>query len=274
MPKYAVLNLEDSIAWDERTFSTMFIERLREEGDMWVAIDNFSIEQPDIDYLLSFDGVVMTGSHVNIRDELPWVVGPLYSFIRRAAELGSPRVYGGCFGCQAISAALGGTVSGNPSGKFEVGLERIRLLRREGEPSPDPPQAADPLQEACRSFAQRWHEDMVGKKSELNMIVSHGFYAATLPPDGILLADSASCPAEIFVAGKHRNLLACQSHPEFDYGFCIISRILKRLVEGKRVDEEQEKKCCCEADDFDREDSDCFLRFVKMFLKPTTTSSE
>ena len=95
----------------------------------------------------------------------------------------------------------------------------------------------------------------------------HGYYASCLPPGALLLAESDSCPAELFVAGPLRSVLACQSHPEFDYGHCLEDRILKRLLEGGRIDEETARKVREDGKLFDRVDSDEFLDFVSAFLR-------
>jgi GMP synthase-like glutamine amidotransferase len=57
------------------------------------------------------------------------------------------------------------------------------------------------------------------------------------------LASSSSCENEIFCCGTNNNILACQSHPEFDKVFCIDERIWPAVVEkNKRLDEESQLK--------------------------------
>jgi len=174
---------------------------------------------PSIESIVrQYQGVVLTGSRFNVREraELPWF-DSLISFIRQAADRGRPRVYGGCFGHQCIAFALGGCVDYNPLNKFILRNEEIRLL-----PS--------------------FHELLVGARGaveeKLKIIVSHGDCVTTLPPDSILLAYSDSCAYEMFVVGKEQSVLACQSHPEFSYEYCVQDRIWPSVVEiNKKLSE-------------------------------------
>jgi len=59
-----------------------------------------------------YKGVVITGSRFNVRDSLPWY-SRLKEEIVLASERGTPKVFGGCFGHQFVSYALGGSVDFN-----------------------------------------------------------------------------------------------------------------------------------------------------------------
>ncbi|KAJ8609493.1 hypothetical protein CTAYLR_005451 [Chrysophaeum taylorii] len=140
----------------------------------------------------AFAGVVIGGSRHNVTDGLAWMPG-LFDFIRRCAEYPAVRVVAVCFGCQAVAAALDGEVGFNPTGKFRYTRERIRV------------------------DTATW--DVLPK--ELSLMVAHGQQVTRRPPESTLVADSHGSPNELFFAGKHRNILCCQSHPEFDPEHCI-----------------------------------------------------
>jgi anthranilate/para-aminobenzoate synthase component II len=74
----------------------------------------------------AFDGIVITVSHYNIRDNKPWF-SSLCELICTAAKEGYPRIYGGCFGCQIIAHALGGHVDRNPNQKFILRAESVTI---------------------------------------------------------------------------------------------------------------------------------------------------
>jgi len=87
-------------------------------------------------------------------------------------------------------------------------------------------------------------------KPSLTLLVSHGDCVHELPPNAELLAKSDSCCHEMFIAGTQRNILACQSHPEFDLQYCIYDRIWPAVVEkNHRLSsiEQEEAKATFEA---------------------------
>lgn len=78
-----------------------------------------------------FDGWIVTGSPASVHDGDLWI-GTLLDLIRRLAA-DKAKVFGACFGHQAIAVALGGAVGDNPGGwvlgltETEIGGEPIRL---------------------------------------------------------------------------------------------------------------------------------------------------
>jgi GMP synthase-like glutamine amidotransferase len=195
--------------------------------------------------------VIISGSRHNCReaDSLPWF-HPLCEFIRRAAELGSPRVYGGCFGCQIVAFALGGEVGYNPDNKFVLKAENIvfnteecsRIWSAEILLENDGTKAKSCVNCSCNvrdsSAAEKndllKNADSLEANSEiktsensftLSLLESHGDCVLSLPENSVLLAQSASCANEVFVTGAHRNILACQGHPEFELQYSIRDRI-------------------------------------------------
>jgi len=103
-----VIHCENSTKWQPLSFSDMFRDQLSKNGDTWETCELAS-GVPLPEDVMQYQGLVITGSRFNCRDRdtLPWFDG-LCAVIRRAAETGSPRIYGGCFGCQIIGFALGG----------------------------------------------------------------------------------------------------------------------------------------------------------------------
>ena len=72
-------------------------------------------------------------------------------------------------------------------------------------------------------------------QSGFRLLVSHGDCVSKLPLDAKLLASSESCSSEVFLAGKKDNILACQSHPEFDFEYAIAQRIWPSVVETRKI---------------------------------------
>jgi GMP synthase-like glutamine amidotransferase len=207
----------------------MFASVLSEEGDAaWETIRIAHGEAlPDPS---KYHGIVITGSRFSVRDgsTLPWYNG-LCELIRFANKQGSPRIYGGCFGCQVIADALGGHVDYNPGRNFILRSETIV-----------PTSAAQ-----MASHFPGFNDDY----SSMSVIVSHGDCVCTLPPGAVLLASSESCANELYIVrgeGKHvknHNILAAQSHPEFDYDYCIRDRIWPAVCARKRLTEEEQAEC-------------------------------
>lgn len=125
--------------------------------------------------------------------------------------------YGGCFGCQIIAHALQGKVDYNPNQKFILKIETIHL------------------QNQCVSLSNYF----TTSKQYLNLIESHGDCVCVLPEGATLLAYSDSCNNEIFVCGAHNNILACQSHPEFDLERPILNKIWPHAVKGNFLTENE-----------------------------------
>ena len=72
----------------------------------------------------------------------------------------------------------------------------------------------------------------------------------------------------MFVAGKYNNIIACQSHPEFDLNYCIYDRIWPTVVEDKKRltdDEVVDAKISFEL--FSDKDSKMMLRLISSFLR-------
>jgi GMP synthase (glutamine-hydrolysing) len=240
--EFCVIDCENSTAWKPISFADMFTNKLSSNGDAW--IHNFIAKGEPLPHnILDFRGVVITGSRFNCRDRdsLPWF-NDLCEFIRKAAELGKPNIYGGCFGCQIISFALGGKVDFNPSQRFVLKFETLQIV--------------DPL------FSSE-----LGTES-LSLIESHGDCVIELPQNSKLLAYSDTCKHEIFVAGTFSNILASQSHPEFDYKYCIEDRIWPAVVNlRKRLNAEEIEISKNSFLNYNEIDSNRFSNYISTFLR-------
>lgn len=287
--KFCILNTEDSIVWSPINFGHMFMEKFQLEGDQWSIIniaEGLSVPNPD-----DYDGIVITGSHYNIRDcverDFPWFC-QLCRLIQKCHEQGTTRLYGGkihikymdikiekcrgsiiikcynisiflfhafigCFGCQAIAHALGGMVDFNPEKKFLCKCENIYPVDNKSIPH-----QFDLMKDGVDSQC-------------LKVIVSHGDCVTQLPSEAVLLASSESCKNEIFTMKRTDslpNILACQSHPEFDLQYCMWDRIwaiavLKNgRVQGSEKDRFEESLKAFTRD----QGADYLIEVIKSFL--------
>ena len=199
--RVAVINTEDAAIWSPVTFADMFVSLLSAEGEQW-HIFNLLPETTDLPNIDSYDAFVITGSHYDVRDcgHLAWFV-PLCTLIQHVAKNPSKRMYAGCYGCQIVAHALGGAVDYNSDKKLYLGVKNIKLLPE---------------------FTSLAATD---KRQEVSLIVAHGDCVSSLPAGSTLLASSEQTQHEVFTCGAGQNILACQSHPEFDYAYAIRDKI-------------------------------------------------
>ncbi len=133
-------------------------------------------------------GVVITGAHAMVTDELAWSVR-LEQWIPDLVEAEVP-LLGICYGHQLIAKATGGRVDYNPRGR-EVGTVHVEFL------------------ECCRTDALL---------SELHGAVPahvvHAQSVVQLPPGAELLARNGFEPVQAYRVGKAA--WGVQFHPEYD----------------------------------------------------------
>ena len=253
---YCVLDCENSKVWDPVSFDDMFVTRLKADGECWRVI-NISKGELVSDPSL-YDGIVITGSHCNIRDgpKLPWFE-PLCDLVRACYASGSTRLYGGCFGCQVIAHALEGIVDYNPTKRFVCKAESVCICQSIDS------ELINPLHPYLSKLPS-------GSKG-FSVISSHGDCVEMLPKDAVLLASSSSCTNQIYMVGKdplNRNILGVQTHPEFDVEYAIWERIWPlAVVKNKRLSEEErlayEPGLCR----YERtEGADALISFIRDFL--------
>ncbi|MDM8543247.1 glutamine amidotransferase [Desulfococcaceae bacterium HSG9] len=135
-------------------------------------------------------GVVITGSHSWVTDNLPWSV-KLEKWIVSLLEARTP-LFGICYGHQLIAQAAGGLVGDCPRGQ-EIGTVAIHLLPECGD---------DALfQQLPQSFSVH---------------ATHSQTVQRLPPDAIRLAANNYEPNHAFRLGDCA--WGVQFHPEFNAG--------------------------------------------------------
>ncbi len=160
---------------------------------------------PDAAGLESYDGIVLTGSHLNIYDRTPDILRQID--LMRATYASRTPSFGSCWGLQVAAVAADGDVQKNPLGR-EVGFARRLTPTEAGRAHPllaDRPAAFD---------APAIHLDMV----------------TTIPRDCTVLASNAISPvqaAEIRVDGGV--FWGVQYHPEFSLGELAV-------ILGRRTD--------------------------------------
>eukprot|EP01126_Amoeba_proteus_P066369 TRINITY_DN958_c1_g1_i1.p1 TRINITY_DN958_c1_g1~~TRINITY_DN958_c1_g1_i1.p1 ORF type:complete len:248 (-),score=47.10 TRINITY_DN958_c1_g1_i1:259-1002(-) len=241
--KICVIDLGDPLTWNPVSFGKMFEELLRKEGDEWTILNILSGDP--IPSPTDHEIFIITGSHLNVCDRASFTwFDSLSCLIQHAYETGMPKIYGGCFGCQMIAHSLGGVVDRNPSGRFILCLEKVRVVI---EPS---------LQQPF------WWSFSNG--TVLRLIASHGYCVTKLPPNSILLGTSESCLHEIFLVGKYKNILAVQTHPEFDYQHAVLEIIVPIVRE--RMTPEELDKIQSQFHEFSRTDSNSLLNLVQVFF--------
>lgn len=132
-------------------------------------------------------GVVITGSHSMVSDELPWSLA-LEDWLRDALAVGTP-ILGVCYGHQLLAKAAGGEVGYHPEGK-EIGTVSVELLAEAEN---------DPL------FA--------GLLSPFLAQVTHSQTVLRLPPGATRLARNDFEPNQAYRLGE--TAYGVQFHPEY-----------------------------------------------------------
>ena len=178
--------------------------------DLGCSIEVFSVfEGEGLPVALDADGVLLTGSPLSVRDELPWMkeVG---QWAVEKASMGTP-VLGVCFGHQLLGELLGGRVEENPRGPewgaIEVALEEA------GQ--------GDPLFHSLPSpmWVQASHRDvLVDGASEL-----------------VVLARNPNTAIQAYAWGRY--LRGVQFHPELD-PVVLRDLLAERSLSGKFVQSE------------------------------------
>ncbi|MBN1538381.1 MAG: glutamine amidotransferase [Anaerolineales bacterium] len=157
---------------------------LGDSHPVWVADVKKGVVIPDAE---QFAAAVITGSHHNVTEHLPWIEATA-SWLAQAACQGLPML-GICFGHQLLAYALGGEAGDNPRGG-EYGVTTVNL-------HPSARQYPWLNQLPDKFPAQVFHKQTVLK----------------LPPGAVSLAYSCKDECQMFVLG---NTWGVQFHPEFD----------------------------------------------------------
>jgi GMP synthase (glutamine-hydrolysing) len=160
---------------------------------------------PDASGLESYDGIVLTGSHLNLYDRTPDILRQID--LMRAVYASRTPCFGSCWGLQIAAVAADGDVGKNPVGR-EVGFAR-RLTRTGAGDS---------------------HPMLDGRPAAFDAPAIHLDMVTTLPGDCTVLATnavSAVQAAEIRQGGG--TFWGVQYHPEFSLGELAV-------ILGRRTD--------------------------------------
>ena len=189
-----------------------------EEWKLFAACEGEVPSEKDLD---TFDGFFISGSPHSANDNIKWI-NDLKKFISSSAMNSSKaRVVGVCFGHQLIGAALGGTVTANPSQKFVLQSEEVKTDKNfEGN-------------EVIKKI--------IGSSGgSLRLLECHGECVSTLPAGAQSLAKSATCQHEMIQFTE--NVFGIQAHPEFtiqDYKELLIPDLFK----AGKIDENGKELC-------------------------------
>jgi len=162
---------------------------------------------PDAAGLESYDGVVITGSALNLWRAEPESMRQV-ELARAVYKSGTP-FFGSCWGLQVATVAAGGSVRQNPRGR-EVGIARDLTLTPEGR--------AHPLYE--------------GKAPVFTSPCVHGDEVASLPEGAVVLATNEVSGVQALEIGCDGGLFwGLQYHPEFSLGeLAVILRRYKPIL--------------------------------------------
>lgn len=196
------------------------IFKSKSEAEDWRIFAAIEGEVPSKGDLETFDGFFITGSPHSANDDIKWI-NDLKEFISSSANSSKARIIGVCFGHQLIGAALGGQVTANPSQKFVLQSEEVKIDRNfRGN-------------KAIKELIE-------GLDGPLRLLECHGECVATLPPGATNLAESATCHHEMIQFTE--NIFGIQAHPEFivqDYK----DHLIPDLFCGGKLDENGKKLC-------------------------------
>lgn len=197
---------------------------MAKDGEVWKTFIAEQGEFPTEQDLQTFEGFYITGSKHSVNDNGQLWIQKLESFIQQAYQLKRPKVFGTCFGHQAIGKALGGKVTKNPSNTFVCNNEKIVL----SESSSD------------SSFLKDVKK--ISEAKPFRMLQSHGECVSELPKNAQSVASSESCENEIVLYSE--NIIGMQSHADFyveDLADVIIPSLLKgKIINKKEFDEASE----------------------------------
>ena len=147
---------------------------------------------PDAAGLESYDGIVLTGSHLNIYDRTPDILRQID--LMRAIYASRTPAFGSCWGLQVAAVAADGDVRANPLGR-EVGFAR-RLTPTE---------------------AGRAHPLLDGRPAAFDAPAIHLDVVTAPPDDCTVLASNALTPIQAAEIRQDGGVFwGVQYHPELD----------------------------------------------------------
>ncbi|KAF8317674.1 class I glutamine amidotransferase-like protein [Clavulina sp. PMI_390] len=193
-----------------RTMLESSLERTRPESSIEWSLDGYDVvqqEYPTDNKLAQYDAVLISGSAASAYDKsLPWTP-MLYAYISKLiTQFPRIKVFGICFGQQAVAMALGGTCIPNPAG-WEVGTYEVQLTGA---------------------------GKLIFGRDILRIQQMHRDHVPSVPPQFELLGSSPVCQVQGIALSYNRgqpiqslqdiHVLCVQGHPEFHND--IVSRII------------------------------------------------
>jgi GMP synthase (glutamine-hydrolysing) len=203
----------ENIINDHGDFEDWIIKYIDDDYIQIIDIQN----NEELPFLSSCLGVIVTGSHSMVTQELPWSL-KLESFIRELVFVKIPFL-GICYGHQLLAKSLGGIVDYHPNG-MEVGTVNI-------------------------SLSQNAYNDAIFKHlpSSFEAHVVHSQSAITLPTSATLLAYNSYENNHAFKIGS--NAWGVQFHPKYDENIMklYINEVLKEDEEKRKIVLANVKEC-------------------------------
>jgi GMP synthase (glutamine-hydrolysing) len=200
----------------------MIIDALSRHARLEAPLETFMLNGADGERLpqgmalSDFDGVWLSGSPLNIYDDVPAVRGQI-EFARDIFHAGVP-TFGSCWGLQLMAAALGGKVRRNPKGR-EFGVARNITLNEAG----------------------REHAMFRGKGHAFDALCTHEDEVEALPSCGVLLASNEVSRVQAAeMAEGEKCFWGVQYHPEHVFALTAAimeSRAANLVKEGFAADE-------------------------------------
>ena len=260
-----IVDAEDSNAWPPgHTFADLMEVAFTSKEDDVVA-RCFIARGDALPPLSSFDAMIVTGSHYNVRDAPSWQAA-LAGCIRSIYGAGrdGPRLLGICYGHQLVADTLGGQVGLNGGGSFVLKAEALTPTPAFAQQSwADSYVSASSAVDGGTTVGVRdWNDTVWGGNAAgtaatatsgsntadggggvastpppcvpyLRLLESHGDCVTVAPLSSTLLASSPSCPTEMLAYADGR-IVTVQGHPEFELQSCILDRIWPAVVEQRR----------------------------------------
>jgi len=241
--KFAILDCEDAEKW--RGHENIFINLLKGDNEEWKTFRVWKGELPNLDE--QWNGFVVTGSHHSVYDEAQkfWL-DPFFHFLRELVNNGKyskTKIYGGCFGHQALAHGLGGEVGRNPSRKFILKAETLQFNNR---------------------FKELPYVKEENVPNELKILESHGDCILKLPPGAEMIACSSTTQIESFIIGMQ--VLGCQAHPEFNFGH-VSEKILPRFAVTQILSKEEQEESRLSCSNYSPLDHQKMIKIISNFLK-------
>jgi GMP synthase (glutamine-hydrolysing) len=196
----------------------MFISNMGKNDDSFTTC-NVACGQDLPENMDQFQGIIITGSHYNCRPRdsyFDWYEG-LLSLIREIALVGKPNLYGSCFGHNLIALALGGKIGPNLNNKYILEIEQLKTNKE--------------FYDCFSSISP-----LENLKENYSVISTHEDCVLELPDTATLLGSTVHCENHLYITGKNRNILACQSHPEFNnfLQYAVMDRIWVSIVNKRK----------------------------------------